>query len=101
MEKESKILRPTDGRPAYEAPRALRLDGPHTGEGGITPTCTTPGSSAVGDCGSGASATGWCYVEGNSADYGCDTSGNTAGTACYGDGNTATTECNTVGNSFA
>lgn len=100
MEKESKILRPTDDRPAYEPPRALRLDGTHTGEGGITPTCTVPGSGAVGDCGTGASATGWCYVQGNTADFGCDASGNTAGTDCLSDGSTATVVCSTSGSGF-
>lgn len=96
LEKQAKV----DAQPTYDPPQALRLGGLHTGEGGITPTCTVPGSGAVGDCGTGASATGWCYVAGNTADFGCDASGNTASTSCYGDGGSAITECNTTGSGF-
>jgi hypothetical protein len=67
-----------DERPAYEAPQALRLDGTHTGTGGIDPVCQIPGSSADGDCATGAGATGWCFQSGNSANIGCDVAGNDA-----------------------
>jgi hypothetical protein len=100
MKQKIESSQAVDNRPAYEPPRALRLDGTHTGEGGIVPTCEIPGSSAVGDCATGAGATGWCYAEGNSAEVGCDVSGNTAGTDCLGDGGAATVVCSTVGNGF-
>ena len=78
-----------DDRPVYEAPQALRLDGPHTGSGGIA-ACTAPGSSADGDCSTGAGAT-----------IGCVAAGNSAGQLCLSAGNDPFLACDTPGNGFA
>jgi len=45
--------RPNDPRPAYEAPRAVRMDGRTKGQGA--------------DCEPGSGATDWCDPSGNSA----------------------------------
>lgn len=94
LEKQAKV----DVQPAYDPPQALRMGSMHTGEGGIA--ACADGSGFVGDCASGASATNWCYMVGNSAGLGCDTSGNTPGEGCFGSGNSATLECVSAGNGF-
>jgi len=66
--------RPDDPRPAYEAPRAVRMDGRSDGRGanceagsGASDTCSGNGNFAQGTCWSiGQSAGGLCWA-GNSA----------------------------------
>lgn len=78
---------PTDDRPAYEAPRALRLGG----------TGVSTGQTA---CQSGSSNVNWC-VAGTSADgSGCEQNGDGALTTCLGVGIGALTACLDLGNGF-
>lgn len=69
MEKESKVLRPTDTRPTYEPPQAMRLNQVHAGEGACEP-------------GSGDSE--YCYFSGNAANAECLSAGNSATGSCNG-----------------
>jgi len=85
MEKERKILQPTDDRPTYEPPRALRLDGTQTGTGGIPAQCSPSGSSATNCEGVGSVAADTCA------------GGGTASIMCINDGNDAVEECQTGG----
>jgi hypothetical protein len=61
MTKECKT-KPTDDRPAYEPPRALRLGDMHAGEG---IGCSQPGSGALGCGWPGNTPTGGCEDPGN------------------------------------
>jgi hypothetical protein len=83
MEKECKILRSTDTRPAYDPPQAMRLSHVHTGEGLCDPAgsgdleaCYVPGSTAQNECLSeGIGAIGWCLYPGQSATASCEAPG--------------------------
>jgi hypothetical protein len=75
MKDELEKLVPAEGRPAYEAPRALRLGGP--GAAGQQ-ACQVPGSGN----------TNWCSVGNGATGDGCGDAGNAAESACalYGVG---------------
>jgi hypothetical protein len=91
MTDELEKLVPAEGRPAYEAPRALRLG---NGQGGLgqNPPCTSPGSSAA-DCTTGSQAAAYCTQQGSSADLGCSYDGSAADFGeCLADGVSAATD---------
>jgi len=65
-------MRPNDARPAYEPPRAVRMDDRGPGAG----LCNANGSGDVGDCTS----------QGLSATVNCNANGNLPGGACNANG---------------
>jgi hypothetical protein len=85
-----------DNRPAYEAPRALRLGEWRTGAGQFC----TPGSGDEILCQSNGNAAGTdCMADGSSAIIGCS-SGSSAET-CLGTGASAAIECMLDGSGFS
>jgi len=82
MAREKKNI--NDSRPAYEAPKVMKLDGQQ---------------SSLGDCGAGSGDINDCSPNGNNATQGCFFTGSSAGLTCQGDGSSAQTTCTGNGSS--